>query len=218
MKSLCTHVPPNTVIKLRILLGFPESSDISSLLNMYTCSTQYRCNMWKKLFQLSSSYRNKSRTYSLSQQFPRKSSRMTFLLLLLVFSARLSRVHGQSGLAEEQSDISDVQVKVNILHNLRIHEQVKRCCGEGQRLDSSDVNTPQCVPHSPNLPDEIITVEGLDLTKEPSSRKVDLTVSFEAGGSRMPTCKSSRVFSVLEQDSWLTKKGKLVQDYQVNSK
>ena len=142
---------------------------------------------------------------------------MTILLLLLVFSARLSLVHGQSGLAEEESDISDVQVKVDILHNLRIHEQVKRCCGEGQRLDSSDVNTPQCVPHSSN-PTAEITVEGLDLTKEPGSRKVDLTVSFEAGGSRMPTCKGSRVFSVLEQDSWLTKKGKLVQDSQVNAK
>ena len=143
---------------------------------------------------------------------------MTILLLLLVFSARLSLVHGQSGLSEEESDISDVQVKVNILHNLRIHEQVKRCCGEGQRLDSSDVNTPKCVPHSSNLTAEMITLEGLDLTKEPGSRKVDLTVSFEAGGSRMPRCKGSRVFSVLEQDSWLTKKGKLVQDYQVNNK
>ena len=78
------------------------------------------------------------------------------------------------------------------------------------------MNTPQCVPHSANLPDEI-SVEGLDLTKEPGSRKVDLTVSFEAGGSRMPRCKGSRVFSVLEQDSWLTKRGKLVQDYQVNA-
>ena len=83
------------------------------------------------------------------------------------------------------------------------------------------MNTPQCVPHSSNLPDENlieITVEGLDLTKEPGSRKVDLTVSFEAGGSTMPTCKGSKVFSVLEQDSWLTKKGKLVQDSQVNAK
>ena len=141
---------------------------------------------------------------------------MTILLLLLVFSARCL-VHGQSGLSEEESDISDVQVKVNILHNLRIHEQVKKCCGEGERLDSSDVNTPQCVPHSSNLHAEI-TVEGLDLTKEPGSRKVDLTVSFEAGGSRMPTCKGLRVFSVLEQDSWLTKKGKLVQNYQVSTK
>ena len=141
---------------------------------------------------------------------------MTILLLLLVFSARLSPVHGQSGLPEEESDISDIQVKVNIHHNLRIYEQVKKCCGEGERLDSSDVNNPQCVPHSSNRPDEI-TVEGLDLTKEPGSRKVDLTVSFEAGGSRMPRCKGSRVFSVLEQDSWLTKKGKLVQDYQVNA-
>ena len=142
---------------------------------------------------------------------------MTILLLLLVFSARLSPVHGRSGLSEEESDISDIQVKVNIHHNLRIYEQVKKCCEEGQRLDFSDVNAPKCVPHSSNLTAEI-TVEGLDLTKEPGSRKVDLTVSFEAGGSRMPTCKGSRVFSVLEQDSWLTKKGKLVQDYQVNAK
>ena len=79
------------------------------------------------------------------------------------------------------------------------------------------MNTPQCVPHSSNFPAEII-VKGLDLTKQPGSRKVDLTVTFEAGGSRMPRCKGSRVFSVLEQDSWLTKKGKLVQDYQVNAK
>ena len=142
---------------------------------------------------------------------------MTILLLLLVFSARLSLVHGQSVLAEEESDISDIQVKVNIHQNLRIYEQVKKCCGEGERLDSLDVNTPKCVTHSSNLTDEI-TVEGLDLTKEPGLRKVDLTVSFEAGGSGMPTCKGSRVFSVLEQDSWLTKKGKLVQDYQVNAK
>ena len=106
----------------------------------------------------------------------------------------------------------------NIHNNLRIYEQVKKCCEEGQRLDSSDVNAPKCVPHSSNLPAEMITVEGLDLTKEPGSRKVELTVSFEAGGSRMPTCKGSRILSVLEQDSWLTKKGKLVQDYQVNAK
>ena len=127
---------------------------------------------------------------------------MTILLLLLVFSARLSPVYGQNGLSEEENDISDIQVKVNIHHNLRIYEQVKKCCGEGERLDSSDVNTPKCVPHSPNLPAEEIPVEGLDLTKEPGSRKVELTVSFEAGCSRMPTCKGSRVFSVLEQDSW----------------
>ena len=142
---------------------------------------------------------------------------MTILLLLFAFSARLTCVHGQRGLSEEESDISDVQVKVNIHHNLRIYKQVKKCCGEGKRLDSSDVNTPQCVPHSSNFPAEII-VKGLDLTKQPGSRKVDLTVTFEAGGSRMPRCKGSRVFSVLEQDSWLTKKGKLVQNYQVSTK
>ena len=106
----------------------------------------------------------------------------------------------------------------NIHNNLRIYEQVKKCCEEGQRLDSSDVNAPKCVPHSSTLSAEMISVEGLDLTKEPGSRKVDLTVSFEAGGSRMPTCKGSRILSVLEQDSWLTKKGKLVQDSQVNAK
>ena len=87
---------------------------------------------------------------------------------------------------------------------------------ESPRLDPARLD-----PREPILgrfyPDEI-TVEGLDLTKEPGSRKVDLTVSFEAGGSGMPTCKGSRVFSVLEQDSWLTKKGKLVQNYQVSTK
>jgi len=56
---------------------------------------------------------------------------------------------------------------------------------------------------------------GLNLTKEPGSRKVDLTLTFDSRHPPgMPQCKGAKVFNVLTENSWLTAKGNLVQDSQ----
>ena len=57
-------------------------------------------------------------------------------------------------------------------------------------------------------------IVGLDLTKEPGSRKVNLSLAFDSSPG-MPQCKGAAGFSILEENSWLTAKGSLVQDYQV---
>jgi len=56
-------------------------------------------------------------------------------------------------------------------------------------------------------------IVGLDLTKEPGSRKVNLTLAFDSSPG-MPQCKGVKVSTVLTKDSWLTAKGNLVQDSQ----
>ena len=56
---------------------------------------------------------------------------------------------------------------------------------------------------------------GVDITKDPSSRKINLTLAFDSGPRGMPQCKGAAGFSILEENSWLTAKGSLVQDYQV---
>ena len=58
---------------------------------------------------------------------------------------------------------------------------------------------------------------GLNLTKEPGSRRVDMTLAYESGRLGMPQCKGAKVFSLLTENSWLTVKGNLVQDSQVCS-
>ena len=57
-------------------------------------------------------------------------------------------------------------------------------------------------------------IVGLDLTKEPASRKVNLSLAFDSSPG-MPQCKGVKVSTVLTKDSWLTSKGNLVQDSQV---
>ena len=58
-------------------------------------------------------------------------------------------------------------------------------------------------------------IVGLDLTKEPGSRRVNLTFDYETGSPGMPECTGAKAFSVLMENSWLTAKGNLVQDSQV---
>ena len=59
-------------------------------------------------------------------------------------------------------------------------------------------------------------IEGLDLTKDPGSRSINITLSFDSGPRGMPAqCKGAKDFSILEENSWLTAKGNLVQDSQV---
>ena len=58
---------------------------------------------------------------------------------------------------------------------------------------------------------------GLDLTKKPGSRRVDMTLAYDSGRPGMPQCKGAKVFSLLAENSWLTVKGNLVQDSQVCS-
>ena len=59
---------------------------------------------------------------------------------------------------------------------------------------------------------------GLNLTKDPGSRKVDLTLAYnDSRQPGMPECKGAKVVSVLAENSWLTVNGSLVQDSQVCS-
>ena len=60
-----------------------------------------------------------------------------------------------------------------------------------------------------------MNIVGLDLTKDPGSRRVNLTLTFDSQDPGMPQCKGAKVFSVLTENSWLTAKGNLVQDSQV---
>ena len=92
--------------------------------------------------------------------------------------------------------------------------KVRKCCPDGERLDSSDPTAPRCVQRSSSSQE--MNIVGLDLTKDPGSRRVNLTLTFDPDlNSGMPECK--RVFSVLTENSWLTAKGNLVQDSQVCS-
>ena len=101
--------------------------------------------------------------------------------------------------------------KNQFLLNLK---QVRKCCPGGERLDSSDPTAPRCVQRSSSYQE--MNIVGLDLTKDPGSRRVNLTLTFDPDlNSGMPECKV--VFSVLTENSWLTAKGNLVQDSQVCS-
>ena len=92
---------------------------------------------------------------------------------------------------------------------------MQKCCSDGEKLDSSNPADPKCVQIS-NLEDrQEMEIVGVDLTKDPSSRKINLTLAFDSGPRGMPQCKGAAGFSILEENSWLTAKGSLVQDYQV---
>ena len=100
-----------------------------------------------------------------------------------------------------------------LLLNLK---QVRKCCPDGERLDSSDPTAPRCVQSSSSSQETNIV--GLDLSKDPGSRRVNLTATFDPRHpSGMPQCKGAKVFNVLTEGSWLTAKGNLVQDSQVCS-
>ena len=60
-----------------------------------------------------------------------------------------------------------------------------------------------------------MAIVGLDLTKEPGSRRINMTLTFDSGRPGMPQCKGAKVFNILTENSWLTGKGDLVQDSQV---
>ena len=94
-------------------------------------------------------------------------------------------------------------------------KQVRKCCPVGERLDSSDPTSPRCVQHSSSSQE--MNIVGLDLTKDPGSRKVNLTLALDSRHPGMPKCKpeGAKVFSVLTEKAWLTAKGNLVQDSQV---
>jgi len=92
--------------------------------------------------------------------------------------------------------------------------QVQKCCPDGDRLNSSDPTDPRCVQHSFNLMFDEMDILGIDLTKDPGSRKVNMTLTFDAGSPGMPQCKGAKVFTILTENSWLTAEGNLVLDFQ----
>ena len=53
---------------------------------------------------------------------------------------------------------------------------------------------------------------GLDLTRDPDSRRVNMTLTFDSGRPGMPECKGANDYTILTKNSWLTAKGNLVLD------
>ena len=60
-----------------------------------------------------------------------------------------------------------------------------------------------------------MAILGIDLTKDPGSRKVNMTLTFDSGSFGMPQCKGAKVFTILTENTWLTAEGNLVLDSQV---
>ena len=92
---------------------------------------------------------------------------------------------------------------------------MQKCCPDGEKLNSSTPADPKCVQLSELEDKQEMEIEGLDLTKDPGSRSINITLSFDSGPRGMPECKGAKDFSILEENSWLTAKGNLVQDSQV---
>ena len=92
---------------------------------------------------------------------------------------------------------------------------MQKCSSDGEKLDSSNPADPKCVQVSDLEDRQEMEIVGVDLTKDPSSRKINLTLAFDSGPRGMPQCKGAAGFSILEENSWLTAKGSLVQDYPV---
>ena len=90
--------------------------------------------------------------------------------------------------------------------------QVQKCCPDGKRLEFLDPNAPRCVQHSFPSQEMASNSIGLDLTKDPDSRRVNMTLTFDSGRPGMPECKGAKDYTILTKNSWLTAKGNLVLD------
>merc|ERR1719237_923981 len=132
---------------------------------------------------------------------------MKILLLLSIFATGFS-VELSSPSTPSTTTLRNAETTLSSSPTL----QVRKCCPYGKRLNSSDPTVPRCVQHSSSF--QGMNIVGLNLTKDPGSRRVDLTLAYDSRQPGMPECKGSKVVSVLAENSWLTVKGNLVQDSQ----
>ena len=94
----------------------------------------------------------------------------------------------------------------NTFHGL----QVTKCCPLGENLAGlSDTNFPQCV--SDPAVDTVEWITGYDVNKDIDSRRVNISLIYDKL-PRIPKCEGVPKFSVLEENSWLTTEGFLLDE------
>ena len=88
--------------------------------------------------------------------------------------------------------------------------QVTKCCPLGENLAGlSDTNFLQCV--SDPAVDTVEWITGYDVNKDIDSRRVNISLIYDKL-PRIPKCEGVPKFSVLEENSWLTTEGFLLDE------